>query len=111
EALALYQGPLLADIDNDWVDTFRMSYEERHVAATLRLAELTAATDSRRSDALAEQVLTVEPDHEGAHERLIRNAQARRDHSTLRRVIRRYEQAMTEVGLRPNPALVRSTPD
>jgi LuxR family transcriptional regulator, maltose regulon positive regulatory protein len=108
EALALRQGSLLADVDSEWVDTFRMAYDDRYVAAALRLSELTSGTDPRRSDALAEQVLALEPDNEDAHERLIRNAQARRDHSSLRRAIRRYEQAMAAVGLQPNPSVVRA---
>ena len=85
-----------------------MAYDDRYVAAALRLSELTSGTDPRRSDALAEQVLALEPDNEDAHERLIRNAQARRDHSSLRRAIRRYEQAMAAVGLQPNPSVVRA---
>ncbi|MDQ6674010.1 MAG: tetratricopeptide repeat protein, partial [Chloroflexota bacterium] len=74
EALSLHHGRVLSEVDSEWVETFRMTYASRFVAAALRLAELTH--DAARSDAVVEQVLAIEPDNESAHERLIRSAQA-----------------------------------
>lgn len=97
--MTLYRGPLLASISSYWVDTFRESYQERALMATLRLAELTAADDVSRSDALAEQVLLCQPDNEAAYERLIANALKARDQVGLRQVLSRYEQARRQAGL------------
>jgi DNA-binding SARP family transcriptional activator len=89
-ALELYRGPLLADAGWEWVDPFRRTYATRATEATLRLSELLAATDPARSNALAEQVLAVQPDNDAAFEQLIRNAVARRDTAAREAALRRY---------------------
>jgi len=104
EAIEVYRGPLLAGVDADWVATWRMAYQERAVAALLRLAELVADGDA--SDALAERVLALDPDHEGAFERLIANARQRRDRARLLRWVDGYVSAMRRLGIQPNPRLV-----
>jgi 2-oxo-4-hydroxy-4-carboxy--5-ureidoimidazoline (OHCU) decarboxylase len=49
-----------------------------------------AATDPARSNALAEQILAVQPDNDAAFEQLIRNAVARRDTAAREAALRRY---------------------
>jgi DNA-binding SARP family transcriptional activator len=90
------------------VEEFRVAYQLRFVDAALRLADLVAVADLDRSDALAEQVLALEPGNEAAYERLIRNAERRRDPLAVRRVARRYRRAAAQLGLRPNPLLLRA---
>ncbi|MBV8714914.1 MAG: hypothetical protein JO020_34370 [Chloroflexi bacterium] len=77
EAVDLYRGPLLADTGWLWVESFREAYASRMVDALLRLALLVAPADLHRSDALAEQVLALEPDNPAAQELLQRNARTR----------------------------------
>jgi ATP/maltotriose-dependent transcriptional regulator MalT/DNA-binding SARP family transcriptional activator len=108
EALGLYRGPLLADSGWEWVAPARAIYQARATAAALRLAGLLAGVDGRRSDALAEWALAVDPLSEPAYEQLLRNAQARRDLPAEREITRRYQEMAARNGLRPNPLLVRA---
>ena len=70
----------------------------------LRLADLEAARQPARSDALAEQVLAIEPDNEPAYERLIANAKAQGDALAYRRALHRYQRAAAQYGFRPRRA-------
>ena len=90
EALGLYRGALLADTGWRWVDSFREDYRARAADALLRLALLIAPADLARSDALAEQVLTLDPDNRPAYEQLLRNARIRRDPAAAQSVAERY---------------------
>jgi LuxR family transcriptional regulator, maltose regulon positive regulatory protein len=103
-AVALYRGPLLAEAGWPWVDAYRLDYQTRLVEAALQLADLEARTDPSRSDALAEQVLAVEPDNEAAYERLLANAQARRNGPGYHRVVHRYQRAAARYGFKPRLA-------
>ena len=101
-ALELYRGPLLADAAWHWLEPVRLDYRSRYVSAALQLADVLAPVDSSRSDALAEQALAEAPDTELAYERLIHNARARREASTVRRIVKRYEQAAAQFGFAVN---------
>lgn len=48
EALALYGGPLLATLDDDWVFAYRRQYEEVYCGAVERLCRLLAARGQGR---------------------------------------------------------------
>ncbi len=87
-----------------WVEPYRLTYQTRLVDAALHLADLEAARDPSRSDALAEQVLAIEPDNEPAYERLIANAQAQGNALVYRRALHRYERAAAQYGFRPRVA-------
>jgi LuxR family maltose regulon positive regulatory protein len=95
-AIELYHGPLLADAAWAWVDPVRLSYRGRFVEAALQLADLVAATDSRRSDRLAEEVLEAAPETDLAYELLITNARKNRDVNAVRRLIKRYVRAAAQ---------------
>jgi DNA-binding SARP family transcriptional activator len=107
-AIDLYRGPLLADAAWLWVEPLRMGYRARFVAAALQLADLVSATDSARSDGLAERVIEVEPENEAAYERLLLNARARGDVLGAHRVARRYEETAVRLGFSANPILVQA---
>jgi DNA-binding SARP family transcriptional activator len=108
EAVKLYQGPLLADAGWGWLEPFRRSYAARAAEAALRLSELLASTDPGRSDALAEQVLALEPDNEAAFERLVRNAEARHDTGAREAALRRYPGLASRLGVRARSGLLRA---
>jgi LuxR family transcriptional regulator, maltose regulon positive regulatory protein len=105
-AVALYRGPLLAEAGWSWVEPFRLSYQTRLVEAALQLADLEASRDPARSDALAEQVLAIEPDNEAAYARLIANAEARAPRQLLaqQRLLQRYKRAAARYGFVPRLA-------
>ncbi len=105
-AVELYRDPLLPDVAWHWVEALRADYRSRFVMAGLQLADLVARGNPERSDALAERVLAVAPDSDVAYERLIHNARARRDAPSMRRIVRRYQDAATQFGFRPNPQLL-----
>jgi ATP/maltotriose-dependent transcriptional regulator MalT/DNA-binding SARP family transcriptional activator len=107
-ALDLYRGPLLANAGWGWVDELRTNYQSRFIDAALRLADLVALAEPDRSDALVEQVITLQPENEAAYERMIRNAEARRDPLAVRRIVRRYCEAVAQLGLPPNPLFLRA---
>jgi LuxR family transcriptional regulator, maltose regulon positive regulatory protein len=100
KAVDLYRGPLVADAAWDWLEPVRLHYRSRFVAAALQLADLHAASDSARSDGLAEAVLATAPEMDMAYERLLQNARQRRDQNALRRIAKRYEQAAAQFGFR-----------
>jgi LuxR family maltose regulon positive regulatory protein len=105
-AVDVYRDPLLADVAWRWVEPARADYRDRFVRAALQLADLVAASDSARSDFLAESALAVEPDSDMAYERLIQNARTRRDKAAVRRLVKRYEQAAVQFGFNTNPHLL-----
>ena len=102
KAIELYRGPLLADAAWDWLDPVRLEYRSRYVDAALRLADIYAPLDAARSDALAEDVLTVAPDTDMAYERLLQNARQRRDQNAMRLIGKRYSQAAAQFGFTAN---------
>ncbi len=105
KALELYRGALLAEAAWQWLDTVRLEYRARYVAAALQLADVLAPLDVARSDGLAEAVLSIAPETDMAYERLIQNARRSRDGNALRRLVRRYEQAAHQHGFAINPRL------
>jgi tetratricopeptide (TPR) repeat protein len=60
-AVALYRGRLLEDVGWGWTADLRETFQGNFVDAALRLAHQLARTDRARADALAEQVLMLEP--------------------------------------------------
>jgi DNA-binding SARP family transcriptional activator/Tfp pilus assembly protein PilF len=106
QAVDVYRDPLLADVAWQWVEPVRAEYRQRFVAAALQLADMLAHGDSVRSDHLAEDVLAIAPDTDVAYERLIQNARARNEATTLRRLIKRYELASAQYGFNTNPRLL-----
>ena len=106
--IELYTGPLLADTGWGWVEPFRHTYAARAVEAALRLSELLVSTDPSRSSALAEQVLAIEPDNVAAFERLIRNAESRRDPVDRDAILRRYPNLARRLGDRVRNAALRA---
>jgi DNA-binding SARP family transcriptional activator len=107
-ALDLYRGPLLGDTGWSWVEPFRLAFQSRAATAALRLADLLAPSDLARSSAFAERAVAIEPSNEAAYERLIRNAQARHDAGALHDAVRRYRDMARDLGLLPNPTLLRA---
>jgi LuxR family maltose regulon positive regulatory protein len=103
-AISLYRGALLSEVEWPWVEPFRLSYQTRLVDAALHLADVEAARNPGRSDALAEQVLAIEPDNEPAYERLTANAKAHGDALAYRRALHRYQRAAAQYGFRPRRA-------
>jgi hypothetical protein len=55
---------------------------------------------------LAESVLAIAPETDIAYERLIQNARQRREQSTVRRLLKRYEQAAVQFDFPINPYLL-----
>jgi ATP/maltotriose-dependent transcriptional regulator MalT/DNA-binding SARP family transcriptional activator len=102
-ARELYRGPLLADVSWSWLEPVRLDYRTRYLTALVQLADVVAPTDLSRSDALAEEALDIAPETELAYERLLQNARQRRDHTAMRRILRRYEQAATNFAFEVNP--------
>jgi DNA-binding SARP family transcriptional activator len=99
EALGLYRGPLVADTGWRWVEPFREEYRARAADALLRLALLIAPDDPVRSDTLAEQVLTLDPDNRTAYEQLLRNARVRRDPVAARDLAERYRAMLHKAAI------------
>ena len=104
-AVDLYRGPLIADAAWEWLEPVRLDYQSRFVSAALQLADALAASDTVRSDGLAEAVLAVAPDTDMAYERLLQNARQRRDLNAVRRVAKRFEQAALQFGFKAHPYL------
>jgi hypothetical protein len=97
---------LLADAAWHWLEPVRHDYRSRFVSAGLQLADILAPINAARSDSLAEEVLVAAPETEVAFERLIQNAQQRRDHNAVRRLAKRYEQAAAQFGFTVNPYVI-----
>jgi DNA-binding SARP family transcriptional activator len=102
----LYRGPLLADAAWHWLEPVRLDYRSRYISAALQLADLMAAIDPARSDALAEEVLLAAPDTDMAYERLMQNARLRNDDNAARRIGKRYQQAAAQFDFGINPRLL-----
>ena len=108
EAIELYTGPLLEDTGWGWVEPFRHTYSALANEAALRLSELLVSTDPSRSSALAEQVLAVDPDNIAAFERLVRNAESRRDLVDRDAILRRYPSLARRLGDRVRNGALRA---
>ena len=108
DALELYRAPLLADAGWAWIAPFREGYARRATEAALRLSELLASTDLARSDAVAEHALALEPDNEAAFERLVRNAETRRDGTAREALLRRYPSLASRLGIRARTGMPRA---
>ena len=89
-----------------WVEDARAEYRDKYVDAALQLANVVASSDLTRSDYLAESALAIAPGHDMAYEQLIENARTRHDVQTVRRLVKRYEQAAAQHGFNTNPHLL-----
>jgi ATP/maltotriose-dependent transcriptional regulator MalT/DNA-binding SARP family transcriptional activator len=104
-ARELYRGELLPDAAWSWIESVRLEYRSRYVAALVQLADTVSPIDPTQSDAFAEEALGAAPETELAYERLMQNAQNRRDHQSMRRIFKRYQQAAAQYGFPVNPYL------
>jgi len=81
------------------------------VEAVLLLADVFVSSDVGRSDALAEEALSVAPETELAYERLLQNARQRGDQIAARRILKRYEHAAAQFAFAVNPYVADAAVD
>lgn len=71
-ARALYQGPLLEDLYDSWLEAPRESYRRRYLEITQRLAEITFDRgEYERTLTLCQEALLVDPTEEPTHRLLM----------------------------------------
>jgi DNA-binding SARP family transcriptional activator len=98
DAVALYRGPLLADLDEDWVLEARDEQAERFAAALARLAA--AAPDPATAVGYARRRLALDPlDEEAARDLMVRQVQAGDRAAALSTYSRIADRLRTNLGL------------
>ncbi len=107
EACALYRGPLLQEIYDDWAATERARLHGRFLDGLTRLAELREATgDLAGAVEALERYLVQEPLAEPVHRRLMELHVRRGDRAQALEQFHRYAQTLeTELGLPPEPEI------
>src|SRR4051812_35940321 len=101
DAVALHRGPLLADLDEDWVLEARDEQAERLAAALARLAA--AAPDPAAAVGYARRRLALDPlDEEAARDLMVRQVQAGDRAGALSTYRRSADRLRTNLGLAPS---------
>ena len=106
-AVQQWRGPLLADLDAEWLDFERLRLATALVRSALRAGELLAADhELDRAEAMAERAIAVDPWNESAY-RLLASVQVERgDRSGARRILGYLEGLLGELGVAPEPATI-----
>ena len=106
-AIERWRGPLLADLDAEWLDFERVRLTTAFVRSALRAGELLAADhELDRAEAMAERAIAADPWNEAAY-RLLASVQVERgDRSSARRVLEHLQSLLAELGVTPEPATV-----
>ncbi len=107
EACALYRGPLLQEMYDDWVAEERERLHRRFLEGLARLAELRENMgDLAGAVEALERHLAQDPLAEPVHRRLMALHARRGDRTQALEQYHRYVQALeTELGLPPEPAI------
>ncbi len=102
-----WPGPLLADLDADWLDFERLRLTNAFIRSAVRAGELLAADhELDRAEAMAERAIAVDPWNEAAY-RLLASVQVERgDRSGARRILGHLRALLAELGVAPEPATV-----
>ncbi len=106
DALDLFRGDLLADLDEDWVYEYREQHRARVVALLEQLAGgAETAGDLAGAVALTRRLLALDPLSEEAYRELIRRLALSGDRSAALTTFRRLsDRFATELGIAPSPA-------
>jgi DNA-binding SARP family transcriptional activator len=106
-AVALYRGPLHADVpDAEWIDLDREHYRTRFVAAAVRAGQLLLGRgDLDEAEAVARRALGVDRWAEEAY--AVLTALARGDRSAAQRHLDRGLATLAELGIEPSEATRR----
>jgi DNA-binding SARP family transcriptional activator len=106
-AVERWRGPLLADLDAEWLDFERLRLTTAFVRSALRVGELLAADhELDRSAAMAERAIAVDPWNEAAY-RLLASLQVERgDRSGARRILGHLQALLADLGVAPEPSTV-----
>jgi LuxR family maltose regulon positive regulatory protein len=107
QAVALYTGPFLVDLDAAWCIEERERLESRYLGALERLADAHAAAGRHRETiTVAERLLQLDPFREDAHARVIRAYLRLGDRAAAKRQLDRCAAALRdELGVSPGPEL------
>ncbi|MEU7488063.1 BTAD domain-containing putative transcriptional regulator [Streptomyces sp. NPDC042319] len=109
QALQHYRGPFAQDGDYPWADGIREQLAARTTDAVAELAhqaEHTGSTRHRQATILLlDHVIAIHPDNEQLYQHAIRLHQAAGHQDAARRIYRRLERHLTELGLEPDPTV------
>ena len=106
-AVERWRGPLLADLEAEWLDFERLRLTTAFVRSALRAGELLAADhELDRAEAMAERAIAVDPWNEAAYRLLVSVQIERGDRSGARRILEHLQALLAELGVAPEPATV-----
>lgn len=110
QAVALYQGELVAGVYDDWLEPVRQRFHQRGVEALEQLATLYEQQgEIERAVACAQRLVELEPVCESAYARLMRLHLARGDRALALRTFHRCAQVLEqELGAQPSGAVRRA---
>lgn len=95
-----WRGPLLADVDAEWVELERERFRVRWLEAATRAGELALASgDVATPEMLARRVLEVEPWSERGYRLLAEAHLSRGDRPAARRTVERCRAMLSELGV------------
>ncbi|HEY8525057.1 MAG TPA: BTAD domain-containing putative transcriptional regulator [Acidimicrobiales bacterium] len=104
-AVELWRDEPVELVSEPWALAALEQRRLRFAALAVRSGELLLARgDSERALALANRVLAIDPWREGAHRLVVATHVARRDQLAARRALRRYRDAVRELGIDPGEA-------
>lgn len=105
-ATATYAGSFLPHSGGEWVETLRMEFHDRALAALLRLGGLLLPSNPTRAGEVFERALALDNLHEAAHLGAIEAAWQGQDRQAAWRLYRRYAAMLRdEFGVVPENSL------